>query len=627
MAYKVVSKLMAKRLKKVLPNVVSETQAAFVEGRLISDNILVAHELLHALSSDNNCALEFIAIKTDISKAYDRVEWSFLEKAMEAMGFSEEWRRLIMCCVSSVRYKVMINGSPFGQITPTRGLRQGDPLSPYLFVMCTEVLVQMLKRAEQMKKISGLRVARRAPLVSHLLFADDSMFYCKGSEEELNQVSQILPNYSMASGQRINHQKSNIYFGKHIPSCRREEIKQKMGIDSTGGEGFYLGLPEAFGGSKVSILSYLKEKLSQRVHGWQTKFLSPGGKEILLKAVAMALPTYTMACFLLPKTIIKQIMAMMSEFWWRNGQETRGMHWKSWESLCRPKASGGLGFKDLEAYNLALLGKQLWRMIKNPRSLMCRVFKSRYFRNTDPLNASLGSRPSYAWRSIHAAHKLIQHGARVVIGNGRDTKIWQERWIGAAPATMIKSVRRSEGNERISLADDMRVSALIRVNGKEWNLDLIERLFTTEVQEQILKIRPAGNYSRDTYSWEFTKTGHYTVKSGYWVQTNIVAPDKEVQEVIQPRLDGIYQQIWGLETSPKIKHFLWKCLSNALPVMENMAYRHIAKDKSCSRCGGEAESVNHLLFHCPYARLIWAVANVHIPPAGRWSDSFYANLY
>ena len=325
--------------------------------------------------------------------------------------------------------------------------------------------------------------------------------------------------------------------------------------------------------------------------------------------------------------IIKQIMAMMSEFWWRNGQETRGMHWKSWESLCRPKASGGLGFKDLEAYNLALLGKQLWRMIKNPKSLMCRVFKSRYFRNTDPLNASLGSRPSYAWRSIHATQKLIQHGARVVIGNGRDTKIWQERWIGAAPATMIKSVRRPEGNERISLADDMRVSALIRVNRKEWNLELIERLFTTEIQEQILKIRPAGNYSRNTYSWEFTKTGHYTVKSGYWVQTNIVAPDKEVQEVIQPRLDGIYQQIWGLETSPKIKHFLWKCLSNALPVMENMAYRHIAKDKSCSRCGGEAESVNHLLFHCPYARLIWAVANVHIPPAGRWSDSFYANLY
>lgn len=94
------------------------------------------------------------------------------------------------------------------------------------------------------------------------------------------------------------------------------------------------------------------------------------------------------------------------------------MHWKSWESLCKPKTCGGLGFKDLEAYNLALLGKQLWRMIKNPTSLMARIFKSRYFKNSDPLNATLGSRPSYAWRSIHAAQKLIQQGARVVIGNG-----------------------------------------------------------------------------------------------------------------------------------------------------------------------------------------------------------------
>lgn len=171
----------------------------------------------------------------------------------------------------------------------------------------------------------------------------------------------------------------------------------KLGIETEGGDGLYLGLPESFGVSKVSILSYLKENLTQRVHGWQTKFLSPGGKEILLKAVAMALPTYTMTCFLLPKNTIKQIMSLMSDFWWKSGKDSKGMHWKSWDSLYKPKACGGLGFKDLEAYNIALLGKQLWRMIKNPNSLMARIFKSRYFRNSDPLNAELGSRPSYAW--------------------------------------------------------------------------------------------------------------------------------------------------------------------------------------------------------------------------------------
>lgn len=188
-ASKVISKLMARRMKSVLPHIISETQAAFVERRLISDNILVAHELLHALSSDNKCSSEYIAIKTDISKAYDRVEWAFLDKAMKAMGFSEAWRGLIMSCVRSVRYQVLINGSPSGRIIPTRGLRQGDPLSPYLFVMCTEVLVQMLKRAEETKKISGLRVARRAPPVTHLLFANDSMMYCKGTEEELEHIT------------------------------------------------------------------------------------------------------------------------------------------------------------------------------------------------------------------------------------------------------------------------------------------------------------------------------------------------------------------------------------------------------------------------------------------------------
>ena len=144
-------------------------------------------------------------------------------------------------------------------------------------MVCTEVLAQMLKSAERSKKISGLRVARRAPLVSHLLFADDSMLYCKGSEEELNQVLQILQTYSMASGQRINYQKSSVYFGKYFPTEKREEIMQKLGITTVGGEGLYLGLPESFGGSKVSILNYLRENLNQRVHGWQTKFLSPGG--------------------------------------------------------------------------------------------------------------------------------------------------------------------------------------------------------------------------------------------------------------------------------------------------------------------------------------------------------------
>lgn len=216
--------------------------------------------------------------------------------------------------VSSAQYQVLINGTPYGDIKPTRGLRQGDPLSPYLFVICTELLIQRLKKEESTGEITGLKVARGAPAVSHLLYADDSMFYCKGNNEELENLTRILRSYSLVSGQRINYQKSSIYFGKPLPEERRPDIKQLLGIEQEGGDGIYLGLPEAFGGSKVSILSYLKERLSEKVQGWQTRFLSPAGKEVLLKAVALALPTYTISCFLLPKMVCKKIVSVMSEF-------------------------------------------------------------------------------------------------------------------------------------------------------------------------------------------------------------------------------------------------------------------------------------------------------------------------
>lgn len=178
------------------------------------------------------------------------------------------------------------------------------------------------------------------------------------------------------------------------------------------------------------------------------------------------------------------------------------MHWKIWESLCKPKACGGLGFKDLEAYNITLLGKQLWRMMSNPDSLMAKVFKSKYFKNSDPLNASLGYRPSFAWRSIFTEKKLIQRGARVIIGNGRHTKVWQERWIGKEPASMVQSMVWDGNQTRCLVPGQMTVSELMDQSGRAWNENLLECLFTKEEKGKIRQITPAGMRSEDTYSWE-----------------------------------------------------------------------------------------------------------------------------
>lgn len=123
----------------------------------------------------------------------------------------------------------------------------------------------------------------------------------------------------------------------------------------------------------------------------------------------------------------------MADFWWRNSRDSKALHRKVWDQLSKPKKEGGLGFKDIEAFNLALLGKQLWRMATTD-NLMVKVFKGRYFVKSDPLTVKLGSNPSYAWKSIHAAQELIRRGARKTIGNGRNSLVWKDLWIDRKPA-------------------------------------------------------------------------------------------------------------------------------------------------------------------------------------------------
>lgn len=156
--YKIISKILCNRLKTILPEIISETHEAFVSGRIISDNIIIAHEMIHGLRTHTKVAEEWMAIKTDMSKAYDRVEWNFLEVLLERMRFDRIWIRWIMACVSSVSFSVLRNGNSHGHIKPERGIRQGHPLSPFLFILCAEALVNCLNSSEAAGRLRGIKL-------------------------------------------------------------------------------------------------------------------------------------------------------------------------------------------------------------------------------------------------------------------------------------------------------------------------------------------------------------------------------------------------------------------------------------------------------------------------------------
>ncbi|CAM8893848.1 unnamed protein product [Rhodiola kirilowii] len=449
---KIVMKILSNRLKEILPKIVSEAQGAFVPGRLISDNILLAHEVLHFIKSRKNQRVGFFSIKTDMSKAYDRMEWSFLEKMLVHLGFPDSWIRLVLECIRSVRYKVKFNDLLIDLPAPERGLRQGDPLSPYLFLLCSEWLSERIGTEISSNSLKGVRICQGAPIVSHLFFADDSIFFMKATEANARGLKTVLDEYEALSGQRINFDKSEMVFSRNVPALLRKQIRDIFGVREVGVHSKYLGLPLVFSHNKTEAFKYIVNNTWKRVVGWREAHLSAAGKEVMVKSVLQALPTYAMMCYKLPVAVCMRIARIIRKFWWTIDGDNRGIHWANPFKLSLPKEEGGLSFRDLSMFNDALLAKQFWRLLDNPNTQFSRTIKAKYFKHTDLLVSQLKGNSSMAWRGIWKAGMKVREWISWDMERDRPVWVLEKDGIFSTRSAysklreeLLKSVRAEKG--------------------------------------------------------------------------------------------------------------------------------------------------------------------------------------
>jgi hypothetical protein len=271
--YKTISKLIVSKIRPILDKLISPAQSAFIPNKWIAKNQLIVHELLHSFKR-RKVTGGFIALKIDLQKAYDRVNWKFLQAVLTNFGFHGMFINWVMECVSSVSSSILINGGKPKIIFPTRGLRQGDPLSPYLFILCQEVLSRIIDREHMIGNIKGIKMNMGGPDFTHVMFADDLMLFSKASSNEVLSLNSCLEKYCRWFGQLINKSKSGIIFSKLVHLNQKRRLKNMLQMKKVLENAKYLGAPLFSSRSRSKDFMHLQENLEARLTRWRSKCLS-----------------------------------------------------------------------------------------------------------------------------------------------------------------------------------------------------------------------------------------------------------------------------------------------------------------------------------------------------------------
>ncbi|KAJ4745251.1 RNA-directed DNA polymerase (reverse transcriptase)-related family protein [Rhynchospora pubera] len=590
--YRLLMKLVANRLRPYMRNVISIEQNAFIKGRTISDNVILVKEVLHSFKQRGYHQLAFM-LKADVSKAFDKLEWVFLARAMEYLNVPSKIINLMLSSYKRARVSININGKGDGFITPTRGLRQGCPMSPYGFIIAMEMLSRRLTKALREGKISGVKLAHTSPTITHLMYADDLILLGGTRHGELEQFIHILNQFADASGLMMNPEKSKLWLSA---ACGQETINRTTQLlqaaQAEGGDK-YLGAIIQGGPTGMKTGRMLLDRMTKKLAGWKSHMLSHADRLVLIKSVLMSLPVYYMSIECIPKTLIRQMKSLMARFFWGKVGQSRYMAPLAWKTICKPIEEGGLAIRDMNFFGEALFMKMVWAVVSEENKLWVQVCKAKYCPQVGFWNAKPHSYCSRMWKDILHKRNFFKDTVRWSIGSGTSVKAIGQPWFHGweCQQTVPIAYKRKTVNE------------LYDFDAQQWRLHELNVMFSQNQIMSIQAITPkmsSEGVEQDMMIWEQAKRGKYTVKEGYQLlsrQENLSGSNNVAE---------LWQKVKTWKgVVPKVKIFIWRLISKALMLSQNVHRRISTVAAMCQRCQGENEYEMHYFFYCPGSRVVW----------------------